>query len=56
MKVLCSFVIAVSVFGVSCERHEFEGPEGSRRLHEHGSGHGHGDEHGAGEQHDGHAH
>jgi len=35
MKFFSIFVVAVSVFGVSCERHEFEGPNGTKQLNEH---------------------
>jgi hypothetical protein len=38
------------VLGISCERHEFEGPNGTKQLHKHGAGHSddHAEEHGAG--------
>jgi len=35
MKVFSLLVVAVSLFGISCERHEFEGPDGTKQLHEH---------------------
>ncbi|MEX1116805.1 MAG: hypothetical protein WEB53_16280 [Akkermansiaceae bacterium] len=34
MKFLSVLLVAVSVFAVSCERHEFEGPDGTKQLHE----------------------
>lgn len=48
MKVFSLLVPAIFLLGVSCERHEFDGPNGTKQLHEHGS-HGapHGEEHGA---------
>jgi hypothetical protein len=42
MKPLSLLLLAVSLLGVSCERHEFDGPNGTKQLHEH---HGHGDDH-----------
>ncbi len=33
MKFLSILLVAVSVFAVSCERHEFEGPDGTKQLH-----------------------
>lgn len=56
MKSLSILLVAVSVFAVSCERHEFEGPDGTKQLHEH-HGAGHGDSHGDeahGDDHAGH--
>jgi hypothetical protein len=53
MKLFSLLVLAVAFAGVSCERHEFEGPNGTKQLHEHSSTHGtaanHGDQadHGA---------
>lgn len=33
-------ITTVLVFGlISCERHDFDGPEGTKRLHEHGESH-----------------
>jgi hypothetical protein len=42
MKLFSLLVLAVAFAGVSCERHEFEGPNGTKQLHEpHGApGHG----------------
>lgn len=34
LSVLLATVI-VSIFAISCERHEFDGPNGTRQLHEH---------------------
>lgn len=45
MKSLSILLVTVSVFAVSCERHEFDGPDGTKQLHEH-HGAGHGDSHG----------
>jgi hypothetical protein len=44
MKLCSLLLLAVALMGVSCERHEFEGPDGTKRLHEHHSGHGEKDE------------
>lgn len=35
----------IAFAGLSCERHEFEGPDGTKQLHEHGH---HGENHGKG--------
>ena len=35
MKFFSLLVVAVSVFGISCERHEFEGANGTKQLNEH---------------------
>ena len=43
MKVFCLLLVAVSMLGVSCERHEFEGPDGTKQLHEHLKSHGDGE-------------
>ncbi len=40
MKVFSLLVVAVALSGVSCERHKFDGPDGTRQLHEHGAAHG----------------
>ncbi len=45
MKALSVLLVSVSLFAVSCERHEFEGPDGTKQLHEHHSA-GHGESHG----------
>lgn len=34
MKVFSILAVTVSLFGVSCERHEFEGPVGTKQLNE----------------------
>jgi hypothetical protein len=39
MKFFSILLVAVSVFAVSCERHEFEGPDGTKQLHEHHGAH-----------------
>jgi hypothetical protein len=40
MKLLCVLVVAVAMAGISCERHSFEGPNGTKQLHEHAAVHG----------------
>ena len=35
MKSFSILLLAVSLLGVSCERHEFDGPNGTKQLHEH---------------------
>ena len=35
MKSFSILLVAVSLLGVSCERHEFDGPNGTKQLHEH---------------------
>lgn len=58
MKSFSFLIVAVSLLGVSCERHEFEGPNGTKQLHEHhaaGGAHGeHGEAHGEHGEKDGH--
>jgi len=55
MKLFSLLLVTVSLLGVSCERHEFEGPDGTKQLHEHHSGHAAGGDHAeAGDN--GHAH
>ena len=40
MKCFSSLILVVTcLVGISCERHEFEGPNGTKQLHKHGSGH-----------------
>jgi hypothetical protein len=39
MKLFTLLVLTAAFAGVSCERHEFEGPDGTKQLHEHHSGH-----------------
>jgi hypothetical protein len=34
MKIFSILLVAVSVSAVSCERHEFEGPNGTKQLNE----------------------
>ena len=43
MKRFSLLLAALAFFTASCERHEFEGPNGTKQLHEHGH---HGDDHG----------
>lgn len=47
MKLFFLMLTAGSLFIVSCERHEFEGPDGTKQLNEshasHGEAHGHDD-------------
>lgn len=45
MKLFSLLALTVAFAGISCERHEFEGPDGTKRLHEHHSGHGEADGH-----------
>jgi hypothetical protein len=40
MKYFLLLIAAVAVASVSCERHEFDGPDGTKQLHEHGADHG----------------
>lgn len=35
MKRFSLLVVAAALAGISCERHEFEGPNGTKQLHEH---------------------
>jgi hypothetical protein len=45
MKSFSVLLVAVSLFAVSCERHEFEGPDGTKQLHQHhGKSSGHGED------------
>ena len=37
MKSFSMLLAAVCVMGISCERHEFEGPQGTKQLHQHHS-------------------
>lgn len=34
MKLFTLLAIGISLLGISCERHEFDGPDGTRQLHE----------------------
>ena len=50
MKLFSMLIVAVSVFAVSCEKHQFDGPNGTKQLNvEHGDGAEHGDQTGAAE-------
>lgn len=46
MKLFSMLIVVVSMFAVSCEKHQFDGPDGTKQLNE---------EHGAGAAHDDHA-
>jgi hypothetical protein len=35
MKSFSIMLAGLSLFAVSCERHEFEGPDGTKQIHEH---------------------
>jgi hypothetical protein len=35
MKSFSIMLAGLSLFAVSCERHDFEGPDGTKQLHEH---------------------
>lgn len=41
MKLFSILLVAVSLVGISCERHEFDGPDGTSQLHKSHSGGGH---------------
>lgn len=50
MKLSSMLLLAVAMLGISCERHEFEGPNGTKQLNESHDSHaapaaGHGDAH-----------
>ena len=52
MKRFSLLLAAIAFFSASCERHEFEGPNGTKQLHEHGHhGDHHGDDHGKDKEH-----
>jgi hypothetical protein len=54
MKFFPFLLVAVSLVAVSCERHDFEGPEGTKQLNQpHGAGAHHA--HDSDEEHSGHA-
>jgi len=39
MKLFSMLIVAVSVFAVSCEKHQFDGPNGTKQLNvDHGAG------------------
>ena len=40
MKRFSLLLAAIAFFSASCERHEFEGENGTKQLHAHGKGHG----------------
>jgi hypothetical protein len=40
MKRFTLLFVAAALTGVSCERHEFEGPNGTKQLHEAHASHG----------------
>jgi hypothetical protein len=40
MKFISLLFVAVALSGLSCERHAFEGPAGTKQLHEHPASHG----------------
>ncbi len=41
MKLFSLLVVVVALVGVSCERHDFDGPDGTKQLHKkHGAHHG----------------
>jgi hypothetical protein len=49
MKSFSILLVTISLFAVSCERHEFEGPQGTKQLNEnHAAAH---DEHAAPAEH-----
>ena len=52
MKFFSLLVVAVSMFGISCERHEFEGANGTKQLNQPHGGAGAHDEHAAGAAHE----
>jgi len=35
MKLFSLLIVAGALAGISCERHEFDGPNGTKQLHEH---------------------
>lgn len=35
MKSLSLLLVAASIFAVSCERHDFDGPDGTKHLQDH---------------------
>jgi hypothetical protein len=52
MKSFSILLVTVSLFAVSCERHEFEGPQGTKQLNEpHHTAAGAHDEHAAPAEH-----
>ncbi|MGA0845501.1 MAG: hypothetical protein ACO3RV_03100 [Luteolibacter sp.] len=38
MKLILPLLTFIALFAVSCERHEFDGPNGTKQLHEHHHG------------------
>jgi len=45
MKLFTLLVLTVALAGVSCERHEFEGPNGTKQMNEPHSSHGKAEHH-----------
>jgi hypothetical protein len=45
MKLLAILLTSASLLAVSCERHEFEGKDGTKQLHEHHASGGHAADH-----------
>ncbi len=45
MKLFSIMVVAVALTGISCERHAFEGPNGTKQLHEPAASHGESGDH-----------
>jgi len=45
MKLISLVLVAVAMSGVSCERHSFDGPNGTKQLHEPAVSHGAAAEH-----------
>jgi hypothetical protein len=41
MKLLAILLTSASLLAVSCERHDFEGPNGTKQLHQHAAPGGH---------------
>lgn len=55
MKSFSILLAALSLVSISCERHDFEGPDGTKQLHQHHSAGSH-DEHAeAGAEHSDHS-
>ena len=46
MKLIALLLVAGALAGISCERHEFDGPNGTKQLHEHAADHGNAAAHG----------
>jgi hypothetical protein len=54
MKLFSLMLAAGSLVAVSCERHEFEGPNGTKQLNENHAKHGEAAGHGDAKEHAGH--